>query len=128
MSVILFSFLTFFILTALSDGNAFPSLFVAVFVFLFYYVFGNLFQFELWEKLEKADRHGFFPKKLWGILIASAITLGITNLITGLIFSYSVDYCNKNSYLFSEKRCDLQEAEDRIYEKYEGGYYEDDSW
>ena len=124
LQVVVFAAITTFIAAAFLDSNWFKAIYLGVFIVIFYYtytVFTGMIEESLHEK-----KDGFFHPKLYTILVYSLVLLGTVTLISGILFSYTIDYCNKDKFYYSEERCKLKEAENRILENYDTGYDDSD--
>jgi hypothetical protein len=116
LQVVLFAFIASFIIGALLNGDLYKGIFLGVFIIVYYYsitAFNDIFKESLDEKKE-----GFFEPKLYAILAISLGLLGIVTLITNIIFSLGVDYCDERKMFYSEMRCAIQNAERNISDKY----------
>lgn len=125
LQVTIFAAITSFITAALLDADWFKAIFLGVFIFIFYYTY-TIFT-ELIEESLHENKNGFFHPKLYAILVYSIALLGAVTIVSGILFSYIIDYCDKDTFYYSEKRCNLEKAKNNILENYDTGYEDSDN-
>lgn len=123
--MLLLSFITAFILAGLLDGDWFKGIFAGVFMFLFYNSYEKFFKIWFSDGTKEYEK-SLFSKKMLGALVLSLFLLGATSIITGAIFSYLINYCDKNSFSYSKKHCAIYTAKESILEQYASPYDYDD--
>ncbi len=122
IQVLIFALLTAFIVGSILDRDWYKGIFVGVFILIFYY--SNTALEEIFKDNTSQKKESFFKPKLFAILGFALGILGMTTLITNIIFSYAVNYCKKDGLFYSEMRCAIQNAEHSIRDKY-GDAYDD---
>ena len=99
-------------------GNVAPWIFLFYFIFFFYLGADDIRLRINEDKLESR-----FVNKNFQWLIHAVVFLAGVHVATGLTVSYLVDYCD--GIFANEIRCELQVAEDGVYEKYRDDDYGD---
>ena len=117
--VIGYAFIASIVLYGFSGGgNATPWIFLFFVIITFYFGADSIREKINWNEAGKPIINKNFD---W--LIIAVGLLAIVQILTGLTTSYFVDYCN--GFFKNEKQCELQEAEERIFENYRDSSYDE---
>ncbi|MEK7126042.1 MAG: hypothetical protein AAB517_03245 [Patescibacteria group bacterium] len=121
LKYLVFSIIAAFVVVGLLDGDVYKGIFTGVFIFSTSVLLPHLYKAIFSQP--KQISTGFFSEESYGVLVFSLVTLSLTSLIAGIIFSIlNIDYCDEKSPVFSEKQCAMQKAENAINEQYDNSY------
>lgn len=115
----LLAILIFVVMFILLDGDAFKSIFVASFVFIFTVTKKE----KIFTDIEGGEEsNSFFRNSIIGGAFHSLFILFGAAVLTSFLFWVFVDYCSDSNLFRSQERCAIEKATQNISEQYGSTY------